>query len=612
MVKSVKIGNGDRGLSGPRSYTGNRVLKDILSHLPIGAASIRCGEVLYANPAFCAIFGPAKLITETPLSEEVLACPANSSTSGTMPFQKEERTIHLSYLIQGAAEDLSFCFVRDITHEVDELEALKRQVSYLLHDLKNPNLSLALLVELAQKDAIEPGKIQDYLSNISETIDGILESAPEIIGLKTHQEINFRPIDLPRLLEKIKDSFELRLNEAEIRLEIEGSCAPIAGIEDVLEGVFTCLIDNAFDAIKIAGRKEGRLQIEIGENPERGNVFVSVRDNGCGIPADKIESIGKYGFTTKETGNGYGLASAYERINMHGGNICLRTSAEETTFTVTLPVKRSSLTERPPDVAPLSSSAEIKSQKSPEKIALTDEQQRLIRAGEGALQLVHALRGTGNTFSRALSLLGEQPDPEMFAQFFPVLQRTSQRLFNIINNWLRIGRRGEVEFKEVNLSQLLEQIRNFEDIDSKLRRFGVELEISGGCSPIEGVERELEEAFVCLIDNAIDAIMETRRPDGKVSVELKNEEAEPGEVTVAIHDNGAGIPPEKLTSIFLRFFTTKREGSGLGLSFAQKAVEKTHGGRLDVVSQIGKGTTFIVHLKQQPPKDRFMGESSVA
>ncbi|MFA4843754.1 MAG: HAMP domain-containing sensor histidine kinase [Candidatus Margulisiibacteriota bacterium] len=246
----------------------------------------------------------------------------------------------------------------------------------------------------------------------------------------------------------------------------------------------------------------------------------------------------------------------------------------------------------------------------PEKLSLTGEQQRLIRAGEGALQLTHALKGTSNSFSRALSLLGDQPDPEMFAKLFPVLQRTSQRLSTIINDLLRIGRSGEVEFKEINLLPLLEQIRSFEDIDPRLKRFGVELEISGSCSPIEGVGIELTEAFVCLIDNAIDAILETHRPDGKISIELKNEEAEAGEVTVAVHDNGVGILPEKLADIFRLFFTTKREGSGLGLSFAQKTVEETHGGRIDVVSQIGHGTTFVVHLKQQPPKDRLTGRSS--
>jgi signal transduction histidine kinase len=72
-------------------------------------------------------------------------------------------------------------------------------------------------------------------------------------------------------------------------------------------------------------------------------------------------------------------------------------------------------------------------------------------------------------------------------------------------------------------------------------------------------------------------------------------------VWVEIGDNGAGIPPEVLTRIFDPFFTTKPvgKGTGLGLSLSYNIIHK-HGGRIEVASEVGKGTRFTVHLPVDP------------
>jgi len=332
-----------------RPHPGRNTLRDILSHLPIGAAAIRRGEVFYANHAFRAIFGPARFMAETPLAQEVVACPTNSSTSGTIPFQREERTIHLSYLIQGIAEGLSFCFVRDTTQEVDEMDLLKRQISFLLHDLKNPTLNLELLAGQVQRGNYDFGRISEYLTEIHRGINDSLKEAPEVLGLRTRREFDVGEINLTTLLEKIRTSFELRLNEAGVRLEIEGTCPPIEGMADALERVFTCLIGNAVDAVKTAGREDGLISIGLEENPEHMGVNISVKDNGCGIPANKTHLVGRYGYTSKEDGKGFGLASALDRIARHGGKLTFASrEAEGTTFSVFLPIKQPRFSERAP------------------------------------------------------------------------------------------------------------------------------------------------------------------------------------------------------------------------------------------------------------------------
>lgn len=234
--------------------------------------------------------------------------------------------------------------------------------------------------------------------------------------------------------------------------------------------------------------------------------------------------------------------------------------------------------------------------------------QRIIEAGENAFRIVHALKGASTTFRNILDLLGSNPSPDHFLQYLPILNRLSQRISTIINEILRIGSRREIEYKEINLADLLAQIKDLPEITAKLKN--IELNILGSCSPIEGVEEELREAFVCLIDNAIEAIIGTGRADGKISVEIREEAAEPEEVVLVIRDNGPGIPPDRLSSIFRPFFTTKREGSGLGLAIARKEIEEVHGGKITVTSRVGEGTDFVINLPHKPSKAPFLDKPS--
>ncbi|MBM7113101.1 sensor histidine kinase [Archangium primigenium] len=112
----------------------------------------------------------------------------------------------------------------------------------------------------------------------------------------------------------------------------------------------------------------------------------------------------------------------------------------------------------------------------------------------------------------------------------------------------------------------------------------------GEVPPLSAVPANLEQVFVNLITNACHAM----QPGGQMSLRTR---AEGREAVVWVTDTGSGIDPEHLSRIFEPFFTTKTEGrgTGLGLSIVQRIVEK-HGGRLEVASEKGQGTTFTVRL----------------
>jgi signal transduction histidine kinase len=70
---------------------------------------------------------------------------------------------------------------------------------------------------------------------------------------------------------------------------------------------------------------------------------------------------------------------------------------------------------------------------------------------------------------------------------------------------------------------------------------------------------------------------------------------------ISFHDTGKGIAESELSKIFDFYYTTKEQGTGIGLSFVQQIVEE-HGGRIQVKSEIGKGSEFIIYLPYSKPK----------
>ena len=108
--------------------------------------------------------------------------------------------------------------------------------------------------------------------------------------------------------------------------------------------------------------------------------------------------------------------------------------------------------------------------------------------------------------------------------------------------------------------------------------------------PVEGARRELEQVFLNLIVNAAQSL------DGPGTLRLRTALCD-GEIEIAVIDSGRGIPPALLERIFDPFFTTKPvgEGTGLGLSISHEIVRR-HGGRIDVVSEPGRGTEVTVRL----------------
>ena len=162
-----------------------------------------------------------------------------------------------------------------------------------------------------------------------------------------------------------------------------------------------------------------------------------------------------------------------------------------------------------------------------------------------------------------------------------------ERIQKITRSLLMFSRHGEIDIREVDLNQVIEE--SLAVLEPKLKNVRVEKRL-GKLPRIRGDPAQLQQVFVNLVLNAAQAMPN----GGKLTIETR---ATNGEVIASVSDTGVGIPEEYLNKIFDPFFTTKRpgEGTGLGLSVSYSIVER-HNGKIDVESKSGKGATFTVHL----------------
>ena len=155
----------------------------------------------------------------------------------------------------------------------------------------------------------------------------------------------------------------------------------------------------------------------------------------------------------------------------------------------------------------------------------------------------------------------------------------------------KAGIEGEMKFEAVPVAEVLEDILPLVRYELAANNITLTREIPKNLPDVQADRRYLEEIFFNLIVNAIQALKDAGKP-GEIKINARVE----GEFAAfTITDNGPGIPADKLKDVFRPFYTTKAEGTGLGLYITRQLVEKIKG-RISVESQPGIGTTFTVRL----------------
>jgi two-component system, NtrC family, sensor kinase len=138
---------------------------------------------------------------------------------------------------------------------------------------------------------------------------------------------------------------------------------------------------------------------------------------------------------------------------------------------------------------------------------------------------------------------------------------------------------------------VLERTLNLIKNQMVVAQIRIEKEIAPDLPAVQGKRQDLQQAFVNILLNAIQAM-----PDGGI-ITIRADQGPHGYLQIDIADTGIGIKPEALEHIFDPFYTTKQssQGTGLGLSIVYNII-RTHGGYVEVKSKVDKGTTFSIFL----------------
>ena len=194
-------------------------------------------------------------------------------------------------------------------------------------------------------------------------------------------------------------------------------------------------------------------------------------------------------------------------------------------------------------------------------------------------------------------LLGEEDikgsaNFQEFADAVAKIEFHVRRAKDVTHRLLGFARRMEPTQEDIDVNLLLDQTRSFLENEASFRGITFVGNYQKDLPRIESDTSQLQQVFLNIMDNAIDAIDK----NGSITVTTRFL-AETGEVDIAIADTGKGIAREALEKIFDPFFTTKKvgEGTGLGLTISYSIIEKL-GGHIHVTSEEGKGTTFHITL----------------
>ncbi len=217
-----------------------------------------------------------------------------------------------------------------------------------------------------------------------------------------------------------------------------------------------------------------------------------------------------------------------------------------------------------------------------------------------AAGIAHEIGNPLNSISIHLQLLKKElkdvsePKRKAMAKTLSVIHVEMERLDRVIKNFLRTTRKSPLRFRSEDLNELVGEAISF--MDPELKASGIRLDFRPDreLRPFLIDRERLRQVFINLIKNAKEAM-----PNGgllKIAVSHRENMA-----ILIFQDTGAGIREKDIPHIFEAYFTTKAEGSGLGLLTVYNAVRE-HSGRIEVASKPGEGTTFTLVIPMRRPR----------
>lgn len=215
-------------------------------------------------------------------------------------------------------------------------------------------------------------------------------------------------------------------------------------------------------------------------------------------------------------------------------------------------------------------------------------QDKLAAVGQLAAGVAHEIRNPLTSMKGYAEFLQmDEQDPQR-QEFLEIILDEIDRVNNIVEEFMVLAKPKAVELEEKNIIPIVQNVVSMLKFEARKRNVKLEFDADEDIVQIECDENRLKQVFLNFIKNGIEAM-----PDGgelMVKTEIQDEN-----VVISIKDTGVGIPPDTLKKIGEPFYTTKKNGNGLGLMVSFKIIE-SHNGKVYIESEQNKGTTFKILL----------------
>lgn len=190
-----------------------------------------------------------------------------------------------------------------------------------------------------------------------------------------------------------------------------------------------------------------------------------------------------------------------------------------------------------------------------------------------------------------------------FKEYSDIIKEEISRLEETINSFLFSVRKLELNIEDVNINELILSTIAFLKYEIEKNNVNIDVKFDKDNLILKLDEKYIKQSLINIIQNAIDAMSDNA--DGKkkeIFIKLKTVD---NYAVISIKDTGIGIKEESLGKIFEPYFTTKRHGTGLGLTNVVRIIE-AHNGNVTIESEYGKGSEFIIKLPLKQENQKFL------
>lgn len=230
---------------------------------------------------------------------------------------------------------------------------------------------------------------------------------------------------------------------------------------------------------------------------------------------------------------------------------------------------------------------------------LLQRAERSAVVGRLASGIAHEIRNPLNFINLSIDHLRaafapkEEAPRAQYIHMLTTIKDELARLNRLVSDFLGYGRPAKLKMREIDARSLIEEVRDLVNTHAEQHAVTVSIKQDGaGDSKLQGDAELIKTCFSNLMINAIQAMP----GGGALNISLRPDN---GFLEIKFADTGVGIMPEDLAQIFEPYYSTKETGIGLGLPLTKKIIEE-HGGKIDVESGPGRGTTFTVTLLREP------------